>query len=179
MTGTSGYYTYLISSLPMLHFGRSKPFSFEKFLDMCAQSVSANDVEIIKSCAGIERSPYDDSQSALKKWHAFDTALRNALVKIRSARKHKDPDKYLRPDEYQNPHATNLAMNAYKNPSVLESEKILDEARWRALDELTVGHHFDIDFLILYAHKLLILEKWDKVNAADKSRILEETLQKG
>ena len=163
----------------MLHFGTKAPFSFEKFLGLCDQSVSENDIAIIKSCTGIGASPYDDSQSTLKKWHAFDTTLRNALVEIRSARKHKDPVKYLRPDEYQDSHTANLAMNAYKNPSVLASEKILDEARWRALDDLTVGHHFDIDFLILYAHKLLILEKWDKVNAADKSRILEETLQKG
>lgn len=160
----------------MLHFGVKAPFSFEEFLEMCVSVVSENDIEIIKACKKINSSRHDVSQSTLQKWDAFDTALRNALVRIRAARKHMNPDKYLRRDGYQDPHMANLAMNAYKNPSILESEKILDKERWQALDELLSGHHFDIDALIIYAHKLLIVEKYDKINAADKVRMLEKII---
>jgi len=178
VTKTHGYYTYLLSSLPMLRLDRESPFSFEKFLEICKSSLSENDIEILKSCKKISHSHYDNEQPTLKKWHSFDVALRNALVKIRSARKHKDPDKYLRRDGYVDPYITNIAMNAYKNPSILESEKILDEERWRALDELQTGHYFDIDTLVIYAHKLLISEKWDRVKESNKSHVLEEALQK-
>jgi len=159
----------------MLHFGAKAPFSFEEFLGMCEGVVSENDIEIIEACKTSTSRP-DEHQETLQKWYAFDTALRNALVRIRAARKHKNPDKYLRPDGYQDPHMANLAMNAYKNPSILESEKILDKEKWQALDELLSEHHFDIDALIIYAHKLLILEKYGKINAADKSGLLEKII---
>ncbi len=100
-------------------------------------------------------------------------------MRIRAERKHKDPAEYLRGDSYHEPHVTNIAMNAYKNPSILESERMLDEERWRALDELGIGHYFDLDVLMLYGHKLVILEKWDRIQKADKPRMLEEAVQRG
>jgi len=160
VTNTSGYYTYLISSLPVLRFGVKPPFSFEKFLNIASDSISESDIEILKECTGICESIYSKTQATSQKQCAFETALRNALVKIRASRKRIDPFKYLRPDGGGDLYITNLAMNAYKNPSILESEKILDEERWHALDELSVGHYFDLDFFIIYANKLMILEKW-------------------
>ena len=44
------------------------------------------------------------------------------------------------------------------------------------MDELATGHYFDLDFLISYALKLLILERWERINSADKPRLLEEVL---
>lgn len=174
MKKTNGYYTYLLSSLPMLHFGAKTPFSFEKFLKMCEGVVSENDIEIIKTCEKADNPRSGGLPDAMREWRAFDTALRNALVRIRAARKHKNPDSYLRADKYQDPAIANLAMNAYKNPSILESEKILDKERWKALDELESGHHFDLDALIIYVHKLLILRKYEKADAADKNRVFEK-----
>ena len=159
----------------MLHFGAKAPFLFEEFLGMCAGVVSENDIEIIEACKTSVSRP-DEPQETVQKWYAFDSALRNALVRIRATRKHKNPDNYLHPDGYQDPYIANLAMNAYKNPSILESEKILDKERWQALDELASGHHFDIDAVIIYAHKLLILEKYDKIRAADKDSLLEKII---
>jgi hypothetical protein len=54
---------------------------------------------------------------------------------------------------------------------------MLDEARWRMLEELCVGHYFDLDFLIIYALKLLILERWQRIRTADGGRLLEEVLR--
>jgi len=174
---TSGYYTYLLSSLPGLQFEMKPPFSFNTFLETVSGSISANDVEVIKTSLDPAASAQNTSQAMLKKWRAFDNALRNELVKIRAARKHQDPDKYLRENEYSDPRITNLAMNAYKNPSILESEKILDKEKWAALDELMVGHYYDLDSLIIYAQKLLILEKWERIRTGDARALTEKTLQ--
>ena len=162
----------------MLQFGEKAHFSFEDFLKKCENLIPENDLNVIKNATGTEKTRYDKTYPTLKRWRAFDTALRNELVKIRASRKHVDASLYLREGGYTQPSITNAAMNAYKNPSMLESEKILDEVRWWVLDELSIGHYFDIDFLMIYANKLRILEKWDKIRTSDKSRVLEETLQK-
>lgn len=108
-----------------------------------------------------------------REWYRFETGLRNELSKIRAVRRHEDPERYLRKGVEAEADIARVAMNAYRNPSILGAEKMLDEARWRKLDELAVGHYFDIDFLVVYAYKLLILQRWEKVRIADKPRVLE------
>ena len=175
----SSYYTYLISSLPMLHFGMKPPFSFEKFLQICQDVVSDSDVNQIRTASICGEYPQQSSQVTLKRWQDFDAALRNELVKIRAARRRVEPLQYLRRSEYVDFSLAHLAINAYRNPSLLEAEGMLDQQRWRFLDELAAGHYFDLDFLIVYALKILILERWERISRADKPRLLEEVLQKG
>lgn len=170
------YYVYLISSLPMLHFGTKPPFGFEKFLQICRRFIPEADVAAIKISAENPGYVYEGNQPTLKKWFAFDTALRNELVKIRASRKHIDPEKYLRKDSYAGPSIAHIAINAHRNPSILDAQNSLDAQRWQALDEFLMGHYFDIDFLLIYGLKLLILEKWERINSADKPKLLEEAL---
>ena len=163
----------------MLHFGGKAPFSFGKFIKTCKNLVSERDSSALRAIPQINKYADDEAGYAiLKKWRDFDTTLRNELVKIRSSRKKVDPAKYLRESGYADPSVTHIAISAHRNPSVLEAEKILDQERWRHLDELASGHYFDIDFLIIYGFKLLILEKWERILTVDKSRTLEDALRK-
>lgn len=164
------FHVYLISSLPMLHFGMKPPFSFEKFLKMCEGLVSDEDAAVIASVASRASSSRFTgllAKTVLGKWYNFDTSLRNELVKIRAARKHIDPLKYLRHDGFTESSISHAALAAARNPSIIESEKMLDRQRWHFLDELSIGHYFDIDFLIIYALKLLILGRWGRINSTD------------
>ncbi len=170
----TNYYVYLVSSLPMPHFGARPPFSFLRFLEICQDKISQEDMDIIRLTT--DAYTYQGSQPTLKKWQAFECALRNELVKIRASRKHLEPLKYLRGDAYIEPHIAQIAMTAHRAPSILEAERILDQGRWYMLGELSVGHYFDLDTLIIYALKLLILERWEKINSADKSLLLQEVL---
>ncbi|MEW6101578.1 MAG: DUF2764 family protein [Candidatus Omnitrophota bacterium] len=170
------YYIYLISSLPMLHFGNKPPFSFEKFLNICQGLILEEDLVILKR---ISRSgEYEDKEAhpALRAWYDFDTDLRNELVKIRAGHKKIEPAKYLRKDGFIESAVSHLAWNAHRSTSLLEGEKILDAGRWNKLEELSLGHYFDLDSLIIYAVKLLILERWERINSADKERLLAQTL---
>jgi len=170
----AGYYIYLISSLPMLNFAARPPVSLERFMGLCREWLSEDDNRVIASCLGPDIHDSKIIQPTLDKWKAFDLALRNELVKIRAQRKKIDPAKYLRRDGFSEPYISHLALNAHRNPSLLESERILDGERWRFLDELAQGHYFDIDSLVVYALKLLILERWDKIQGADKQYLLQE-----
>lgn len=171
------FYTYLISSLPMLHFNARAPFSFEKFLKTCEPFIPQLDLKILKSAAVDGEYNYENAHPFLKEWYNFDTDLRNELVKVRAAHKHLDVSKYLRHDRYVTPPIAHLAMNAHRSPSPLEAERMLDSARWEKLEELCFGHYFDLEFLLIYGLKLLILERWERIHTADKVSLLEGTLR--
>ena len=99
----SGYYIYLISSLPMLHFGAKPPFSMEKFFSVCAELISPEDLEALKdSLKDFGEGRYRD----------FETALRNELVKIRAQRKHLDASRFLRRDGYADQWISHIAAGA-------------------------------------------------------------------
>jgi hypothetical protein len=168
------FYVYLISSLPMLHFGGAPPFSFETFLDKCDELIPQKDLEVLRALR-----PEDLSQQksqTIQKFMEFETLLRNELVCLRAARKKVAPEKYLRPDGYAGISIYHIAQAAQRNPAPQDAEEILDQARWDFLDELSFGHYFDQDFLIIYALKLLILERWEKINRADKQTLLESLI---
>jgi hypothetical protein len=172
------YYTYLISSLPMLHFGMKPPFSFERFLELCRQLIPNEDFGLLRALPQPEEYlTTGKSHPIILKWIEFDTGLRNELVKIRATRKHVDPATYLRPDGYSGSSLAPVSVAANINTSFLDAETTLDETRWKALDELATGHYFDLGFLITYAYKLLILERWEKIRNADKTFLLEQYLQ--
>jgi hypothetical protein len=161
----------------MLHFGVKLPFSFERFLALCRDFIPEEDLNILKKISIEDELAGKSMQPALNKWYDFDRSLRNELTKIRASRKHLDPAKYIRGDSYSEASVVHIAMSAHRTPSILEAEKVLDQARWQFLNELELGHFFDLDFLIIYALKLLILERWDKINSANKAEALEEALQ--
>ena len=206
------YYTYFISSLPMLHFGMKPPFSYGRFIAMCKGLILDEDITLIKALPELEidrinpsttlridgerpfnsfhslrvvpsgaegrsRTIKDISNQTVRKWFMFDTGLRNELVRQRAVRLHKDPNQYLRMDGYADLSITHIALSAYRNPAILEAEKILDYARWSALEELAMGHYFDSDALFIYALKLLIVERWEKIKEADKPKLFEEVIQ--
>lgn len=176
MTNPS-FYIYLIASLPMLHFGGRAPFSFEKFLEISSRYIPETDSDILKRSSISGEYIYEDlGNPTLNRWRDFDTGLRNELVKVRAGRKKLDAAKYIRHDGVADSSITHIAVNASRNPSMVEAERLLDEARWKALDEFAFGHYFDLDFLITYAHKLLMLERWDVIEGADRKRLLEEFL---
>ena len=146
---------------------------------MCKGLIPESEIEMLKTSKAIEDFHYKGpGEETLKKLQAFEVALRNDLVKIRASRKHTDPLKYLRQGDFSELSLQHTAASAYRNPSPLEGEKILDLERWRKLEELAAGHYFDTDSLLIYAQKLLILERWERIHSGHASRLIEEVLEK-
>lgn len=173
----STFYVYLISSLPMLHFGMRPPFSWEDFLGQCQRLIPENDYALLKNLPGPgQYADYSGTQETIRHWVDFDTALRNELVKLRSGRKHIEAVKYLRANDYSNSALVQAAMSAQRNPAPQEAERILDRQRWDFLEGASFGHYFDLDFLIVYAYELKILWRWEEFLRADKEVLLEGTL---
>ncbi|MDD5194540.1 MAG: DUF2764 family protein [Candidatus Omnitrophica bacterium] len=111
-------------------------------------------------------------------WQSFEKQLRNELVKLRAHYKHIDPVPYLKAGGLDDISISHIALASRKIPSLMAAEEFLDKERWQKLEDLAFGHYFDMEYLVTYAQKLLILERWERIRAADKSRLLEEVLQK-
>lgn len=173
----ANFYEYLVASLPMLHFGMKWPFSFERFLEIAQGLIPDEDFKVVEGLS-LEWQQPASQHPTLKRWLEFDTALRNEIAKIRALRRHTDAAKYLRGDiSFSDPALIHLVLASHRNPSLIEAERILDEARWHLLEELACGHYFDLEFLITYALKLRILERWDRINKADKQELLSLALE--
>ncbi|MBI4706792.1 MAG: DUF2764 family protein [Candidatus Omnitrophica bacterium] len=167
-------YVYFISSLPMLQFDAKPPFSFENFLIKAAGFVSAKELEILRGLCDENISSV--KLSLIERWQSFDTSLRNELVKLRAARKKVDPHKYLRPDGVISSVLAHVVSSAQRSHSPLEGEKILDREKWNFLDELSFGHYFDFEVLVIYGYRLLILERWEKIRQQDAGKNIEGLL---
>ena len=167
------YYTYLISSLPMLNFFARAPFTTEDFFTKCKNLIPEKEFEILRGVGGQDIcSLASQGSGSLRHWANFEIALRNELVAARAARKKIDALKFLRPGPSPQAEISHLAMAAYRSASILEGERILDQARWNFLEALSSGHYFDFDYLLVYGLKLKILERWDKIQKADKEHLL-------
>ena len=177
------YYIYLISSLPMLHFATRPVLSLKDFLNRCAELIGKTELDLIKQVISTDAYALDASGiGVLLKWKAFDLALRNELVKARAIRKKIPGERFLRQSAQSAQSAqsdiniTHIAQAALRQVSILEAERYLDLERWKALDEIGCGHYFDLDFLLVYALKLVILERWVKISSSDKAEIMEKVL---
>lgn len=171
------FYIYLISSLPMLRFGINPAIRLEDFIARCAQLIPGPGLAFIKQVISTDAYALDLSKdSILLKWKAFDLGLRNELARARAARKKISPEKFLRQGGSFDINITHIAQASLRQASILEAERYLDFKRWELLDELVIGHYFDLDFLLVYALKLSILERWVKIGASDKSEMAEKAL---
>ncbi|MDD5097507.1 MAG: DUF2764 family protein [Candidatus Omnitrophica bacterium] len=171
------YYIYLISSLPMLHFAARPALTLKGFLSSCADLLNPSELTLIQQAISTDAYALNVCvPTTLLKWKEFDLSLRNELARARAIRKKIPVEKFLRPANLSDINITHIAQAAIRNPSILEAEKYLDLERWKVLDEISSGHYFDLDFLLVYALKLVILERWEKINFCDKTGIIEKVL---
>ncbi|MDD4940871.1 MAG: hypothetical protein PHE65_03120 [Candidatus Omnitrophica bacterium] len=170
------FYPYLVASLPMLQFGARPPFAFDRFIEMCRDMVPAQDLAHIRQCGDDAYLEQDAAHPALAQWQAFETGLRNELAKIRAGRRKIDAHKYLRKSADADLELYHAALASHRMPSPLEAERFLDRQRWDMLDRVAAGHFFDSAALIVYALKLRILLRWDRIARADTQALLERIL---
>lgn len=171
------YYTYLISSLPALSFSNKLPFSLEELFIKCKGLIPESELQLLHSICDQDTYTLNTaSVGTLERWINFEVALRNELVRARAVRKKIDSLKFIRFPDFPEAQISHVALAAYRSTSILEAEKILDQERWNFLESLSFGHYFDFDYLLIYALKLKILERWEKIQKADKQALFNQTV---
>ena len=146
----------------MLSYDMENPMSEEDFLDSYGQIITEKDFITLKNAKLV---PVEDLQpnKTLEKWNSWERTLRNELVKMRANKKAQDGEKYLVDGEFETA-TLEIAREIFQASNPLDAELILNKARWDYLEELEVGHHFDIVGIIVYFLKLQILQRKLQIN---------------
>ena len=155
-------YYYTVSSLPMIFYDSEKFMTEEEFFECCETTITAKDLQILKSAAAI---PGEESAKnpVLEKWDNWEKSLRNELVKLRAGKRGHDSEKYLKGGAVE-PGLLEVAREAFSAQSPLDGEIILNRARWEYLEMLESGHFFDLGKLIIYYLQLKILHRKEQIN---------------
>ncbi|MFW6313837.1 MAG: hypothetical protein ACOC2N_08130, partial [Spirochaetota bacterium] len=161
-------YYFLVASLPLLSYENRDAMEPDDYLAMLADHLSPANLQTVASAridapASEEESGAATGNATIESWTRFERGLRNTLVHLRASGS-ADPNDYVRLDRDGNDNTepvelAEAAREAYNHESPLSGEDILNRARWFHLDELEVGHFFDLDRVIVYYLKLQILAR--------------------
>jgi hypothetical protein len=170
---------YILASLPFLHFGQDPPLSYEALVDRWGGWLNAGDqAQLRLARLAIDQVPWSAVVNrSLKAWVVFENSLRNELVRFRADRLKRPPETYLRPQLPWDSRPGRLLGEVVKEPSPLLREQALAELRWRCLTDLSGGHAYDLDALIIYALKLQILQRLSLFDEERGRQRLEELIE--
>jgi hypothetical protein len=154
---TLAYY-YILSSLPMLRKEGPPPITSDYFLHSCSEMVSAKTVEKLM---GLKLIPKKETgmghSSSAVKWYQWETDMRIRLAKFRAVSLGREQKSSQVTGASDIDRSIEEILSV---PNPAEREKMLDNLRWKALEDLEFGHNFDFDSLCIYKIKLMLLEKW-------------------
>ncbi|MCK9243690.1 MAG: DUF2764 family protein [Candidatus Marinimicrobia bacterium] len=141
-------YYYLIAQLPVLYFGRESALTMEQFLDEAAKWLSLDDFSRLEKVDLQATEINKNDPPIIRQVKDFELELRLELVNWRTAQKKNRDYKIM-----------TFPANLVREGNPLAVEKNLLLWRWQFLEALEIGHHFDLDFLILYYLRLQILKR--------------------
>jgi hypothetical protein len=173
-----GGYFYSVSSLPHLSFDSIPTLGEEDFLFLCRNTLSGGDWAVLKEAR--LRSPADlkTGNKTLDAWFAGERSMRAELAKLRAARRGAETESYNRYGAYSQS-ILDAARKAFGEESPSDAEIIILRALWAFLEELEMGHLFDVDRLIVYYLKMQLLELKNRRNKAAGEKnfsVLYETI---
>lgn len=173
-----GSYYYILASLPTLSREEPPPFDHETFLELCRPWLGRDALERLQRASIEVTGPPDDLPltPVTRRWVSFENALRNTLARIRSKTKGVSEADHLKPEPPPFVNAQTIVEEALKGTDPLEAELRLIEARWRFLTEVEVGHHFDLEALVVYSLKRQLLERRRRFDRESGRRSLDGLL---
>lgn len=171
------YYYYLIASLPYLYHDRPAPLSRTEFLKLCKTHMKDSDYDLLQS---VHPGVTDDDAcqlSAVIDWREWERGLRNELVRLRSERLGIDRHRFMKGTDRTGLQSVRiLAKNAFSAATPLMADKMLNMARWKFLDGLESGNHFNLPLLVIYSIRLQLLERMALFDSAKGMKRLSALL---
>jgi len=159
-------YYYLVSSLPLLQFDEKPGILKKEFLAECAKWLSPPEFSILRAVdMDSSRIPFTSKQILIK-WKSIDSSLREDLSKAREITQGASDERLP---------ASMLSVFDKETPFLMEKE--LARKQWVMLDELELGHYFDMNILIIYFLKLQILERFADFNKDEGMRVFESVCE--
>jgi hypothetical protein len=144
-------------------FDQENEVDVDGFLRYCERIMDTKDYELVIAAQLNDFPALPKSNDVLAKWQAWEKTLRNELVRLRAQELGLDPVEFLAPvDEI--PEAKDVAREAFNQESPLQAEITLMRYRWNFLDQMGIGHFFDVEEIIIYCLKVQILARKAQLN---------------
>jgi hypothetical protein len=180
-----GQYYYLVATLPYLSFDSEAPISEEQFLDACRFWMPEEELEELRRTRINMNAEDLGGNSLQREWFVRENGLRNTLAEFRAGRQGWDPVRHVREISFGGipeplPELTAVQANArsaVEEQGPKQAEELLDRFRWRILDDLEVGHYFDLKKLMVYYLKAQILWRRDLFDRERGMEILRRTYE--
>jgi len=164
----------------MLDFDSAPPMSEDEFLDSCADWLPGDAMGRLRDLSLLPPEDIRKGDSAIDRWHVWETRLRNALAARRARREggggDRAAEKYLRENLDFFSEIEDGVQEAFAKSSPADREDVLDKLRWRVLEDIESGHDFDFDKLCVYKLKLLLQVKRASRDTAKGAENLEAAL---
>jgi len=170
---------YFISSLPFLHFGEKAPMTYGTFLSRSMDILSEQEVAVLDSLQLCPPPQAVYAYPVIEQWYSGETYLRNLVAAHRARSRKLDVDHWQRESSEYSAWLVRRIEEIMILPNAWEKEQALDLIRWQRLDELGIGHTFDFPALIVYALRLLILDKRQRRDSEAGSRFAAELVETG
>ncbi|MDX8339103.1 DUF2764 family protein [Draconibacterium sp. IB214405] len=138
----------------------------------------------------------DCSNSFLQQWFRFELNLKNLFTAFNCKQYNHDVeihllqvegedlvyslliDKKLKADYFEDllPYHEELFKIAESNLELIEREKAIDKIKWEYLDENTFFHFFTIEKILAFTIKLLLIERWMKLDTQTGKQLLNKLI---
>ncbi|MBF0385543.1 MAG: DUF2764 family protein [Candidatus Omnitrophica bacterium] len=164
-------YYYFISSLPLVSLEGKLPLSTEEFLSYAGEHLTNRELGMLRSVLSGENMPSIESNDFIHKWNVFNHDLSNEKARFRAQLNGKDPLNSLIHPVKENYNLAAVINQAQEAANPFLAEKTIDSARWSHLEELTFGHYFDFEYIVSYAIKLQIAERYSRYSLDDHKSI--------
>ena len=144
-------YYYLIASLPSLALEAEPPFDPPRFEALGREHLTPPDQAVFSALLQARPDQPPPNHPFCRAWHDRETLLRNAVVRLRAARRNVDPAPFLRPTATLDLSLEKAVAEAFTRPHPGDRELELDRIRWRTAEELAGYDPFAFDALLAYA----------------------------
>ncbi|MDR0877557.1 MAG: DUF2764 domain-containing protein [Treponema sp.] len=154
-----------MAQLPNLSYGQSAPMSSAEFKSLARTSVSAEDASFLDLCslnpfsASVEKQ--GEAPEFIRSWQDWEKTLRLNLARYRAPKVKRDVSNQWFAAEIPDypADAAQAAKSAAALESPLDAEILLDEFRWKAIDNFQGIDYFGVNTVYAYLLKLLLLER--------------------
>jgi hypothetical protein len=156
-------YYYLVASLPMLSLEDLPEISSEEFLEVTMDHLPACEFAALRDLS-LQPISSESQLDSIKAWSEWETSVRNTIVVMRAEGDASLVESFKRSGGGFFAEVEKGVSEAFSKSDPLEREKYLANMRWAFLDDLELGHEFDVVKLVVYRLKLLLCEKFAHVS---------------
>ena len=159
---------FLISSLQPLEFDGVAPYTAERFLALCRDQLSETQAAAIADALSERLPDIDSSWSPAAKWRDLEIQFRNAAATERARARGEDPSRWRRPAEGCALHWTGRIAAAFQEHDPARRDRMLDQVRWDAADELVpASSPLSAAAALAYAIRLAIVLRRQRISVAN------------